>query len=199
MSINKHVLESILYSAIECFLLITTTFYCYRVCLEYSMLNCRFLAWLWFQILIINTLLKPTSTFLLSWLLYRCCSCVARSAFSLEDCSTDYLLSVLFKGSAFWCYIASAIVASGKIVIPALVTEPIKSIRSLIVFFVFHGVIPLLKPSVVEIRGRLCNVSCLCIMIDSIFVFLLAFCCSKIVSQYAFVIIFVNNFSSDGD
>ncbi|CAN6834688.1 unnamed protein product [Brassica oleracea] len=68
------------------------------------MLNCKFLALLWFQILIINTLLKPTSTFLLSWLFYRCCSCVARSAFSLEDCSTDDLLYVLFKGSAFWCY-----------------------------------------------------------------------------------------------
>ncbi|KAH0853828.1 hypothetical protein HID58_092841 [Brassica napus] len=62
--------------------------------------------------------------------------------------------------SAFWCYIASAIVASVKIVISALVVEPITSIRSLIVFFVFHGVIPLLKPSVVDIRGRLCNQSC---------------------------------------
>ncbi|CAH8340059.1 unnamed protein product [Eruca vesicaria subsp. sativa] len=37
---------------------------------------------------------------------------------------------------------------------------PITSIRSLIVFFVSHGVIPLLKPSVVEIRGRLSNQSC---------------------------------------
>ncbi|CAN6816766.1 unnamed protein product [Brassica oleracea var. botrytis] len=153
------IVEFILYYAIECSLAITT----FYSAIEY------FLACLWFQILIINTLLKPTSTFLLPWLLYHCCSCVARSAFGLEDCSTDDLLSELFKGSAFWCYIASAIVASVKIFIPALVVEPITSIRSLIVFFVSHGVIPLLKPSVVEIRGRLCNVSCLCIMIASIF------------------------------
>ncbi|CAN7006268.1 hypothetical protein IGI04_009962 [Brassica rapa subsp. trilocularis] len=189
------------YSAIECLLPITSWF---QICLtssrmEYSMLNCRFIAWLWFQILFINTLLKPTSTFLLPWFLYRCCSCVARSTFGLEDCSTDDLFSVLFKGSAFWCYTASAIVASVKIVIPALIAEPITSIRSLIVFFVSHGFIPLLKPSVGEIRGRLCNVSCLCIMIASIFVFLLAFCCTKVVSQYGFVIIFVNNFSFNGD
>ncbi|KAG2290812.1 hypothetical protein Bca52824_037481 [Brassica carinata] len=166
------IVEFILYYAIECSLAITTF---------YSAIECPFPITSWFQIccltssrveysiLIINTLLKPTSTFLLPWLLYHCCSCVARSAFGLEDCSTDDLLSELFKGSAFWCYIASAIVASVKIFIPALVVEPITSIRSLIVFFVSHGVIPLLKPSVVEIRGRLCNVSCLCIMIASIF------------------------------
>ncbi|KAG2309275.1 hypothetical protein Bca4012_081805 [Brassica carinata] len=110
-----------------------------------------------------------------------------RSAFGLEDWSTDNLLFVLFKGSAYWCHITSAIIASVKIVIPALAAVPITSIRSLIVFFVFHGVITLLKPSVVEIRGYLSNVSCLCIMIASIFVFLLAFCCSKVVSQYGFV------------
>ncbi|KAF3505979.1 hypothetical protein F2Q69_00008189 [Brassica cretica] len=163
------IVEFILYYAIECSLAITTFYSAieypfpitslFQICLtssrvEYSVLNCRFLACLWFQILIINTLLKPNSTFLLPWLLYRCCSCVAKSAFGLEDCSTDDLLSVLSKGSAFWCYIASAIVASVKIVIPTLVVEPITSIRSLIVFFVSHGGIPLLKPSVVEIRGQ---------------------------------------------
>ncbi|KAG2308715.1 hypothetical protein Bca52824_028463 [Brassica carinata] len=109
------------------------------------------------KILIINILLKPTSTLLLPWLLYCCCSCVAKSAFSLEDCSTDDLLSVLFKCSTFWCYITYVIVASVKNFIPALVAEPITSIRSLIVFFVFHGVIPLLKPSVVGIQGLLRN------------------------------------------
>ncbi|XP_009112991.2 putative transmembrane protein At3g54730 [Brassica rapa] len=189
------------YSAIECLLPITSWF---QICLtfsgvEYLMLNCRFSAWLWFQIFIIITLMKPTSTSLLPLFLYRCCSCVARSAFGLEDCSTDDLFSVLFKGSASWCHIASAIVASITIVISALVAVPITSTSSLIVFFVFHGVIPLLKPSIVEIRRRFGNVSCLCIMIASIFVFLLAFSCSKVVSQYGFVIIFVNNSSSNGD
>ncbi|KAG2260766.1 hypothetical protein Bca52824_080060 [Brassica carinata] len=194
------IIESILYSAIEC--LPTFSFYSaieclhitfwFQICLtssrvEYLMLKCRFSVWWWFQIFIITTLLKPTLIFLLPWFLYRCCSCVARSAFGLEDCSRDDSLSVLFKGSASWCYITSAIVATVKIVTPALVAVSITSIRSLMVFFVSHGVIPLLKPSVVEIRGRLSNVSCLCIMIASISVFLLAFCCSKVVSQYGFL------------
>ncbi|CAN6882430.1 unnamed protein product [Brassica oleracea] len=63
--------ESILYSAIECSLPITTFYSAiecllpitswFKICLtssrvEYSMLNCRFLPWLWFQILFINTL-----------------------------------------------------------------------------------------------------------------------------------------------
>ncbi|KAL0854228.1 hypothetical protein Bca101_059380 [Brassica carinata] len=205
--------EPIFYSAIECSLPVTSFYSAiefslpitswFQICqtfsrVEYLMLNCRFLAWLWFQILIISISLKPTSAFVLPCFWYRCFSCAARSAFGLEDCSTDDLLSVLFKGSAYWCHIASAIIAS-VIVIPALAAVPITNIRSLIVFFVFHGVIPLLKPSVVEIRGCLSNVSCLCIMIASIFVFLLAFCCSKVVSQYGFVIIFVNNSSSNGD
>ncbi|KAG2318936.1 hypothetical protein Bca52824_012149 [Brassica carinata] len=195
------IVEPIFYSAIECSLPVTSFYSAiefslpitswFQICLtfcrvEYLMLNCRFLAWLWFQILIISISLKPTSAFILPWFLYLCCSCAARSAF------------VLFKGSAYWCHFASAIIATVKIVIPALAAVPITSIRSLIVFFVFHGVIPLLKPSIVEIRGCLSNVSCLCIMIASIFVFLLAFCCSKVVSQYGFVIIFVNN-SSHGD
>ncbi|KAH0879089.1 hypothetical protein HID58_066483 [Brassica napus] len=125
--------ESILYSAIECSLPITTF---------YSAIEC----------------LLPIT----SW-----------STFGLEDCSTNDLFSVLFKGSAFWCYITSAIVASVKIVIHALVAEPITSIRSLIVFFVSHGVIPLFKPSVGEIQGP------------------------KLLA--GFDIIFVNNSSSNGD
>ncbi|CAH8334487.1 unnamed protein product [Eruca vesicaria subsp. sativa] len=221
------IVESIIYSAIECPLHVTvfysviecslpvTTFYSAIECslpiiswfqifltlsrMEYLMLNYRFSPWLWFQILIVTTLLEPISTSLLPWFLYPCCSCVARLTFGLEDCSTDDLFSVLFKGPASWCLITSAIVANVKIVVSALVAVPITSIRSLIVFFVSHGVIPLLKPSVVEIRGRLSNVSCLCIMIASIFLFLLAFCCSKVVSRYGFVIIFVNIVSSNGD
>ncbi|WZZ04761.1 hypothetical protein YC2023_090682 [Brassica napus] len=114
------IVESILYSAIECSLPIITF---------YSAIECPL----------------PIT----SW-----------STFGLEDCSTDDLFSVLFKGSAFWCYTASAIVASVKIVIPTLIAEPITSIRSLIVFFVSHGFIPLLKPSVGEIGRRLCNQSC---------------------------------------
>ncbi|WZZ27404.1 hypothetical protein YC2023_010805 [Brassica napus] len=196
------IVESILYSAIECSLPITS-FYSVIECSLlitplYSAIECLPTT-CWFQILIITTLLKPTSTSLLPWFLYCCCSCVARSYFGLEDYSTDDSLSVLFKGSASWCHSALAIVASVTIVSHALVALPITNIRSLSVFFVAYGVIPLLKPSVVEIRGRLCNVSCLCIMIASIFVFLLAFCCSKFVSQYGFVIIFVNTSSSDGD
>ncbi|CAG7910596.1 unnamed protein product [Brassica rapa] len=196
------IVESTLYSAIEC--LLPATSYSAIECLFpvasfYSAIECLFSAWLWFQIFIIITLMKPTSTSILPLFLYRCCSCFARSAFGLEDCSTDDLFSVLFKGSASWCHIASAIVASITIVISALVAVPITSTSSLIVFFVFYGVIPLLKPSIVEILRRFSNVSCLCIMIASIFVFLLVFSCSKVVSQYGFVIIFVNNSSSNGD
>ncbi|CAF1887997.1 unnamed protein product [Brassica napus] len=111
------------YSAIECSLPIASWF---QICLtssrvEYLMLVCRFSARWWFQILIITTLLKPTSTFLLPLVLYCCFSCVVLSASRLEDYSTDDSLSVLFKGSTSWCHISAI-------------------------------------PSVVEIRGRLCNV-----------------------------------------
>ncbi|KAF3515916.1 hypothetical protein DY000_02063860 [Brassica cretica] len=97
------------YSAIECSLPTASWF---QICLtssrvEYLMLICRFSARWWFQILIITTLLKPTSTFLLPLVLYCCCSCVVLSAFRLEDYSTDNSLSVLFKGSASWCHIST--------------------------------------------------------------------------------------------
>ena len=59
--------------------------------------------------------MKPTSTFLLSSVLYRCFSCVAPSDFRLEYCSTDYSLSVLFKGSASWCHITSTILSCVEI------------------------------------------------------------------------------------
>ncbi|KAL0798804.1 hypothetical protein Bca101_053979 [Brassica carinata] len=104
--------------------------------------------------------LPITSRFHITMVLYLCCSCAAVT-FGLEDCSTTICSVRLFKGSAYWCHFASAIIATVKIVIPALAAVPITSIRSLIVFFVFHGVIPLLKPSIVEIRGCLSNVSCL--------------------------------------
>lgn len=94
------------YSAIECSLPIASWFQIFLTFsrVEYLMLNCRSSTKLWFQILI-----KPTSTFLLSSVLYCCCSCVAPSDFRLEYCSTDYSLSVLFKGSASWCHITSTI------------------------------------------------------------------------------------------
>ncbi|KAH0849749.1 hypothetical protein HID58_090312, partial [Brassica napus] len=162
------------YSVIECLLSITSWFQIFLTSsrMEYSILVVV-------SDLIINILLNQLQ---LSY--YHGFCIVAAHVLQAQPLGWKIALQMIYSLSAFWCYIASAIVASVKIVISALVVEPITSIRSLIVFFVFHGVIPLLKPSVVDIRGRLCNVSCLCIMIDSIFVFLLAFCCSKVVSQY---------------
>lgn len=104
------------------------------------------------------------------------CSRVVLSVYGLEDWTTDDALSVLFKGSAFRYQITSAIVAVIKIVYPTLVVVSITSIKSLIVFIMLLGVIPLLRLlNAVEIRGRLSNACCLRIMTAFIFCFFVCF------------------------
>ncbi|VVA99808.1 unnamed protein product [Arabis nemorensis] len=93
-------------------------------------------------------ILGPTSSFIVPWLVYRCC-CVAWSTFGLEELDIDDSLSVLIKGST----LISA--ADFKIVNPALVAVSITGVSSQVVFLISHSVIPLLRPYVVEIRGIL--------------------------------------------
>ncbi|VVB12251.1 unnamed protein product [Arabis nemorensis] len=105
--------------------------------------------------------LGPISSSLVPWLIYHC-SCVARSTLGWEELYKDDPFSVFFKGST----LISA--ADFKIDNPALDAVSITDVSSLVVFLIFHGVIPLLMPYVVEIQGRLHSVCYLGIMTASI-------------------------------
>lgn len=101
-----------------------------------------------------------------------------------------------------WYQITTAIVAIIKIVYPTLVVVSITGIRSLIVFSMLFGVIPLLRLNVVEIRGHLSNACCLCIMTAFIFcfyVFRLTFVAANLLTVMALLPSFVNNSSFNGE
>ncbi|CAH8337149.1 unnamed protein product [Eruca vesicaria subsp. sativa] len=85
-----------------------------------------------------------------------CCHCFCTSTLVLLGQYMDWKgwsdsLSILFKGSTFWYKFTYVSVTDIKIVIPTVVVVPITGIKSLNVFIMFLGVIPLLRPNVVEI------------------------------------------------